>query len=677
MSKFIELQTAVAVQSLEMMDSAHGLYNTSADPEKLKEVYLSAFEDGTDPMFRERTEHNCNCCLKFLSKIGGVVTYIDGKIVTLWDFEIDGIYAPVVKALREYVLSCSVGLPYLSEEAEIGTQYNFEGNHRWDHFYTKLTDRHIVPEGELASFNSKLDSYVKGIESSFELISDSSIELVKELIDDDNLARGPEFKDSLNQFKALKEAVAPLSKLERHFNLYSSMILAVRKSMKSGVPLKAFKNKAIGTLLVAITEGTDFEQAVISFEKMVSGDNYKRPKATVFTKSMQKRATEVLEKHGLVNAISRRPAVLSDLTANNVLFSNKNALTGMSGGSLFDDFVNEDAAAGLVDKATPINISRFIQKVLPETKKLELLFDRELAGNLFSLVAPVDPEAGNLFTWDNNFSWTYRGEMADSGIAERVKSRGGEIDTDFRVSLSWTNRDDLDIGLVTPSGTRIYYGQPRRRNFSLDVDANYTSIVENPVENIRADKGHTPEDGKYIVYVMNNGRRDGRHNDEFLVEVEVFGNRILISGKGGTVNTSGNTIVEVFVKDGKVTFSDARFGEVVSSGVRSAWGLDSGKFYSVNMVMNSPNFWDGQQKGNRHIFFSVEGCKSDEPSRGFYNEFLLPELQSERKAFEIIGSRMKAPVTDEPNQVHGVGFPITKRGKVVVKADGRPYLVSF
>ena len=56
-----------------------------------------------------------------------------------------------------------------------------------------------------------------------------------------------------------------------------------------------------------------------------------------------------------------------------------------------------------------------------------MLLETKHASNLVSLIAPVDPTSGRLLKWDNNFSWTYNGDMADS-IKERVKAAGGAVE---------------------------------------------------------------------------------------------------------------------------------------------------------------------------------------------------------------------------------------------------------
>ena len=42
--------------------SKQDLFVTAVDKEDLWSTYLGSFPEGTNPMFRERTEHDCQCC---------------------------------------------------------------------------------------------------------------------------------------------------------------------------------------------------------------------------------------------------------------------------------------------------------------------------------------------------------------------------------------------------------------------------------------------------------------------------------------------------------------------------------------------------------------------------------------------------------------------------------------
>ncbi len=101
---------------------------------------------------------------------------------------------------------------------------------------------------------------------------------------------------------------------------------------------------------------------------------------------------------------------------------------------------------------------------------------------------------------------------------------------------------------------------------------------------------------------------------------------------------------------------------------KEVWGITTSNFHKVQMVMNSPNHWDGNETGNKHYFFMLENCGNPDSSRGFFNEFLKEDLTEHRKVFEILGSKMQTGESDE--QLSGLGFSSTKRSHVFCKVTG-------
>jgi len=60
------------------------LYVADISKDVLWSTYLDSFPQGTNPIYKERTEHDCNCCKGFISKVGHVVSIIDGEMVTVY-----------------------------------------------------------------------------------------------------------------------------------------------------------------------------------------------------------------------------------------------------------------------------------------------------------------------------------------------------------------------------------------------------------------------------------------------------------------------------------------------------------------------------------------------------------------------------------------------------------------
>ena len=120
--------------------------------------------------------------------------------------------------------------------------------------------------------------------------------------------------------------------------------------------------------------------------------------------------------------------------------------------SVFDEMVKEaPKKVKNFKKIEEVDIETFIKDILPKSDSIELMLENRHVNNMMSLIAPQNPDSKNIFKWNNNFSWAYNGEVADS-IKERVKRAGGNVDGVLRCSLSWFNTDDLDIHVKEPSG---------------------------------------------------------------------------------------------------------------------------------------------------------------------------------------------------------------------------------
>lgn len=419
-----------------------------------------------------------------------------------------------------------------------------------------------------------------------------------------------------------------------------------------------------GTLLVDLSEGRDLESSVHSFEVKVAPTNYKRPTSLV-TQSMIDSAKEKVEELGLTTALERRFAVLEDISINNVLFADRTAKKRMN--SVFDKLYDSvQRSPQSFDKVEEVSIDNFITNILPKAESIDVMFENSHSSNLVSLIAPADLTAKGLFKWANSFSWSYAGELTDS-IKERVKNAGGKVDGDLRCSLSWFNYDDLDLHMIEPDGTHIYFRQKRSHtNGCLDVDMNAGGgKTREAVENICYPTKHLMIEGVYKLFVNQFSKRESI-DVGFNVEVE-FDGKIFSFSYAKPVRDSEM----VAVADIKYTHKDGF--EIIKSlpnsqSSKEIWGITTQTFHRVSVIMLSPNYWDEKVVGNKHYFFILESCVNDGRARGFFNEFLKEDLNIHRKVFEVVGSKMK--LAESPNQLSGIGFSSTQRNKLVCKING-------
>lgn len=657
---FATLQGAVSKQFKRL--SENRLFVVDVDKTELWDAYLGSFPAGTDPVYKARTEHDCGCCRQFVKTLGGVVNIVEGKIITLWDFQVGGAYQTVADAMAAFVRGKAVENVFLHSERLVG-----QANSRqlledksvktWDHFYVNLPDAAVLKKDRigtaLGEYRSTFDVMKRGLRE----IMPSAIHTVLDLIAQGSLYRGEEHKFAVEEWRKLQhQVVRAANESDADLDLFTW------ERLQS--PVARIRNTVIGTLLVDLSEGKDLEDAVKSFEVKVAPTNYKRPTALV-TPAMVAKAQETVTELGLTTALERRYASLDDITVNNILFADRATKKAMN---VFDE-LSSGAAIDVkkLGKVEEVSIADFISKVLPSAQSVEALFENRHAGNMVSLVAPVDPTAKPLFKWPNGFSWSYVGDLADS-IKERVKAAGGSVTGDYRASLAWFNFDDLDLHLKLPDGAAIWfrYKLDRTTGGQLDVDMNAGGgNTRTPVENITFPSRARMLEGEYALFVNQFSQREAK---DFGFELEMEFDGTVHSFAYPTAIKTGNSVVackfKYTHKEG-LTILESLPSKQTS---KTVWGLPTQTFQKVRVVMLSPNHWDEREIGNKHWFFMLDGCLNDGTARGFFNEFLSEALTPHRKVLEMVGARMKTDASDA--QLSGLGFSSTRRDSLLCRVTG-------
>lgn len=631
------------------------LFRVNVDKKELWNLYLDSFPEGTNEIYKERRSHDCQTCRGFIKKIGNVVAIKNGKLLTIWDVEAKGEYKIVTNALNEFIKKQEISEVFRTNERVAGTVFNIqlldEGKSiTWNHFHGKIQSKYISdqPNTDIGLVNSTINVFKRGLDE----ITTDSIEIVLDLIDQDSIYRGQEFKEKVEKFKKLKDKYDKLSGGKKdlfHFENYDNFCAKI-------------KNEVIGTLLVDISNGVDLTKAVKSFEDKVAPLNYKRPKSLI-TQKMIDQAMCTINDLGIEDSLYRRYAKLDDITVNNVLFADRSSAVKMKGSieNLLSKEVKESTKN--FDNVEEIFIDDFIENVLPKASELEILVSNDKTSNLVSLIAPKNNDAPNILQWGNNFSWSYNGDVTDS-IKEKVKRAGGNIEADLRVSLGWYNYDDLDIHVIEPDGNHVSY---INKSGKLDVDMNAGgSSSREAVENVTWNKSYMQK-GEYKVNVHNYTKRE-TVDVGFMIEVEFDGKTTRFHYP---IDVADNNTVTAFnlVYDGSgIEFKNINEKMTANGKPKEIWNISTEKFSKVSSIMLSPNYWDNASIGNKHWFFMVDGCNNPENIRGLYNEFLKSDLMEHRKVFEILGSKLKCEFDNE--QLSGLGFSSTKRDELVCKVSG-------
>lgn len=664
--------------SFQSIAKAAQVFVTNVDGDELYRRYLYAFPEGTNPLFKKQTEHDCSCCRHFIRRAGNVVSVDDrGGISTVWDEAIEKAphpYNVVAHVLRDAVLAADISDLYRVSQKEnsfgaAATRSLGEGGKAltWNHFYTDAIPKALqvaLPDQARGDYRTTVQVFTRGLVE----LKAEALDTVIKLIEANSLYRGAEHLNAVMQFNAAQMEYETKGPRER----------AIFAWTRATGPASRFRNTVIGTLVQDLSEGMDVERAVASFEAKVAPTNYKRTSA-VITPAMVKKAMETIETLGLEPALERRFAVIGDISVNDVLWVDGAVRPAMKGG-LAEVLMktamtaNPQSTKKDEERAEDIGLEAFVDQVLPTATGMEVLLKGEHLGNLMSLTAPVHPTSQQLFRWSNDFAWSYGGNVADS-IAERVKKAGGKVEgATLRVSLSWFNYDDLDLHIHEPQGRglggvrdHIYYGNKRGASGGmLDVDMNAGGgTTREPVENVVwMDKMPS---GPYRVVVNNYTKRESS-NVGFVVEVENAGRLSHYSYNKAVRDRQDVHVVTLHMSEGRVDRVEAGDPAITAANIAmTRWGLTTEQYVPVDAVTLSPNHWGDNAVGNKHTFFVLRGAKNDEPTRGIYNEFLHPRLEAHRKVFEVIGDKTKCQPTE--GQLSGLGFSSTKKTSILVKVQ--------
>ena len=609
------------------------------------ESYLNAFPEGTNPMYRVRTEHDCNCCKNFIRRLGHLVTLDEsGNRQTVWDnyHELPAPYDVVGKAMRDLVMQAPLVSVFYTKETIFGSNPTPDNHDAklWNHFVGTVHTRHRSNKpGEVCStFNTGAQVFERGLTE----LKPEAFDTVLALIEAKDLYRGEEHLRPIQEFQKIQQAYLKATD-KKAFVL-----------VNASKPVARFRNTAIGTLLTDLSDDVPVDQAVRIFESKVAPLNYKRTSAPISPKMIDD-AVAKLSELGLEGAIHRRHAKISDVSINDVIWVD-NASKILMKDSISDLLMpSAFVPAANIKSATDITIANFMEKEIGNFESMSVLVRNDQVNNLMSITGGDGPE--RLFKWDNNFAWSYNGEVTDS-IKERVKKAGGRVvGAKLRVSLSWFNIDDLDIHCTDPTNQHIFYGN---KLDILDVDMNAGSGTNNtPVENLSW-MGKL-KDGSYMITVDQYSQRT-KENPGFIIEVEYEGK--LTQYRYNHEVRVQITCLQMIVEDGRLTKIISAPSMSADAAPKDVWGIKTETLVPVQTVMLSPNFWGDNASGNKHWFFILKDCNNPDPVRGIYNEFLRSDLEAHRKVFELLGAKTKCqPTTD---QLSGIGFSSTVTNELIV-----------
>ncbi len=129
--------------------SAHELFVVDLSGDEVWEAYLAAFPDGTNRLYKTRTEFDCSCCKQVVRNIGNVVRINDVNKQSVWWG--DGLEYPfdvVAEALHALVMSKPVVGLFRASEPTYGNMTTFQSVkdesgkvvsvQEWNHFHVRI-----------------------------------------------------------------------------------------------------------------------------------------------------------------------------------------------------------------------------------------------------------------------------------------------------------------------------------------------------------------------------------------------------------------------------------------------------------------------------------------------------------------------------------------------------------
>lgn len=696
-------------EQLDLMMKTGKLFRVKLTGAEINELYLSSFDEETDPIFRdpESSTHDCNHCNNFLRRYGNIVS-IDknNNIMTMFDFDIEGEYSNTAKVLSKSIRESEIvdvffetfdelkELPYepckktnskfllgvvqnskTYSEAEANLYKNFDGSYIvnpgetrvFNHVHGSINSAFVDMTGK--SVNSIMSNYRSDYDvfkRTMEELPLVTLELVRDLINQGSLLDGETHVYKLNAIIPLKEEYDKLSEKDKDNWCWL-------KSNK--FQFAKFKNELLGVLCTDLAEGVELNKACLLWNKRVDPANYMKAVAP-FTEKQKQEAAKFVEENGYIESFDRRLAVLHDIKADEIkhISSGDGKLKEVS---MFDNLKaskSHQHKKNQFDGIEEVGIEKFIKDILPTCTGAEVYLENNHSGNMVTMTTSKVEGSKPMFKWDNNYSWTYNGNLAGKSlIRDAVKDNKGSVDGVLRFSIMWAEGDgdnsDLDAHCVEPDGNRIYYGSKNsyKTGGNLDIDItnpnNHKSYnKKDVVENITYPILEKISDGVYKFMVHQYRDTDSKG---FKAEIEFNGEIYNYEYTKPIGSKKYIDVAYVTLKNGVFTI-EHKLPETNSS--KEIYGLDTKQFHKVNLICLSPNHWKDNKVGNKHYFFMLDKCKAESDIRSYHIENFNTELALHRKVLEPLASTIM--ISPEGDQLSGLGFNATVKDSLIIKLSG-------
>lgn len=692
------------------------LFRVNITGQQVWDKYLESFQDGDDPVFRdpESSTHNCNFCNNFIRRYGNIVALdAEYKIMSLFDFDIEGEFKNVAKELSTLIKSGQIsevffetyaelnGLPYekcnkrqdtyrlgidtntkryTREEAAAYNEGKDESEWpvkpnqvvKFDHVHLDLPKAFVSMAAlSVASINAKYVSACEVFQRTMEDIPLATLTLVRDLINQNSILDGEADLPKVEALITMKTAYEQTSIDDRDNWCWVT---------SHGFKFAKVKNDLIGVLLTDLAEGMNLMDACKLWNKRKDPVNYMRAVAP-FTETQKKNAAKKIKELGVEESFVRRLATIDDIKASEILHINsgKGEIAEVS---ILDSIKapSHQHKKNEFKNVEEVSIEKFMSDILPGCTSVEAYLTNKHKGNMVNMTTTKDDADKPIFKWGNSYSYTFNGNLAGkSMIKEAVKSEGGAVDGVLRFSIMWAEGNDDDSDLDAHAQERNSRGSNTimysRKSSSLtqgklDIDIRHprshkanrhgAKVVENiTYPSIERLKGSTI---KFLVHQFS-----GRGSKGFKAEIEFDGQLFTYEQVGAVRGMNPVATVEC---DANGEFTIKHHREVTEGETASVelYGLQTNQFHKVNLACLSPNHWGENSTGNKYYMFMLDGCKAPGPVRTFHSENLIPELHDIRGVLDVLGDTVTVPSTEK--QLAGLGFNATVHDELIVKLSG-------
>jgi len=686
------------------------LFRSKVTGQEVWDTYLASFSNPGIWRDPSSNEYNCNFCNNFIRRYGNVVA-IDADLNVISLFDIQGVeeydnamanmsaliksegikdvfvetynflnsmnYGKTAKTNSSFALGLAVNHKiYTPEEVAAFGRVEENKSYTFHHFALNIPSTFIDISGESVEaiqgkHRANKEVFLRGLEE----LSADVLNTVYDLIEQGSLLDAATHKEKVYQFHKFVERFENIATEKKdNFAWVNSYKLNIAK----------FRNELIGTFCSEVAEG-DLEKACLNWNKRVDPANYMKATAPITAKQIAE-AKLFVQENGYEESFARRIATIDDISISEIKHANAGD-GSIKTVSLFDNIQPTKGSAVDISKAKleDIAIDTFMSDVLVGAKSVEVYLEPKHGNNTVVMTTANNPDSKPIFKWSNNYSWSYKGNLAGvSLIKEAVKSQGGTVEAFMRGSLIWneskSDRSDLDLHLHGPNSERIYYSTPyrkdKRNTFSplggqLDLD-NMDPGSSLGVENLYYLNNLKMVEGDYIYSV---NQYSDRNSQGYKFELEINGEVFNYEYNGRVAGVHKIATVH-YKKDGNGIFTVTHHIQPTGRSTKEINGLETNNFHTVNLLCLSPNHWGENSTGNKHVFFMLKDFKVEDKIRGFHNENLIPELLEHRKVMEVLGATTL--IEPENDVLAGIGFNTTIKDSLVVRLDGKKlYNIKF